>query len=116
MRATRCRSIQVETANNANVLGILLDTDPFRRGVELYVGRTGSNLCAVSAMLDHLNKRGKSPGLLFHSEDGRALSGQLFVEAVRDGLRKAGVDQEKYCGQHSFCRLQPWQQKGLRIH
>jgi hypothetical protein len=76
-------------------------TDLFRRGVELYVGRTGSNLCAVSAMLDYLNKRGMSPGPLFRFADGRALSRQLFVEAVRDGLRKAGIDQEKYCG-HSF--------------
>ena len=76
-------------------------TDPFRRGVYLYVGRTGSNLCAVAAMLDYLSVRGMSPGPLFRFEDGRVLSRQLFVEAVCDGLRKAGIDQDKYCG-HSF--------------
>ena len=76
-------------------------TDPFRRGVYLYVGRTGSNLCAVAAMLDYLSVRGMSPGPLFRFEDGRVLLRQLFVEAVRDGLHKAGIDQDKYCG-HSF--------------
>ena len=52
-------------------------------------------------MIDYLSKRGMSPGPLFHFEDGRALSRQLFVEAVRKGLRMAGMEQDKYCG-HSF--------------
>ena len=42
-----------------------------------------------------------SPGPLFKFEDGRVLSRRLFVKAVRDGLRKAGIDQDEYCG-HSF--------------
>ena len=70
-------------------------------GVSLYIGITGSNLCAVSAMLDYLNMREMSLGPLFRFADGRALLQQLFVEAVRDGLRKAGINQDKYCG-HSF--------------
>ena len=90
--------VAVDDATNPTVLrikNIKSKTDPFRRGL----GRTGSNLCAVSAMLDYLNIRGMSPGPLFRFEDGRA---QLFVEAVRDGLCKAGIDQDKYCGQFSY--------------
>ena len=42
-----------------------------------------------------------SPGPLFVFEDGRFLTRQHFVDAVREALGKAGVDQTKYCG-HSF--------------
>ena len=34
-------------------------------------------------------------------EDGRFLTCQPFVDAVREALERAGVDQTKYCG-HSF--------------
>ena len=94
-------------------------TDPFQRGVNLYniiIGRTDSNFFAVSAMLDYFNMRGMSPGPMFRFADGQALSQQLFVEKVRDDLRKAGINQDKYCG-HSFCiRAAPQQQlKVLKI-
>lgn len=42
-----------------------------------------------------------APGPLFVFADGRVLTRQRFVDLVRDGLEKAGVDQSKYCG-HSF--------------
>ena len=76
-------------------------TDPFRKGVDLFVGRTGSDLCPVAAVLDFLQVRGMSPGPLFLFEDGRPLTRQRFVVLVRDALRKARIDQSKYCG-HSF--------------
>ena len=34
-------------------------------------------------------------------EDGQFLTRQRFVDAVREALERAGVDQTKYCG-HSF--------------
>ena len=76
-------------------------TDPFRRGVNIYVGRTGADLCPVSAMLDYLNVRGMSAGPLFKFEDGRPLTRQRFVDEVRKGLKLAGINQDKYSG-HSF--------------
>ena len=48
-----------------------------------------------------LNIRGISQGLLFRFQDSRTLSCQLFVETVRNGLRKARIGQNKYCG-HNF--------------
>ena len=76
-------------------------TDPFRKGVDIFVGRTGTDLCPVGALLDYLQVRGATPGALFIFADGRLLTRQRFVDRVREALQRAGVDQSKYCG-HSF--------------
>ena len=76
-------------------------TDPFRKGVNIFVGCTGTDLCPVGALLDYLRVRGTAQGALFVFSDGRLLTRQHFVERVRDALQRAGVDQSKYCG-HSF--------------
>ena len=94
----------VDDTKNPSILQLKIKqskTDPFRSGVDLYVGRTSTKLCALTAMIDNLGKRGISHDPLFRFKDGQALSRQLFVEAVRKGLRMAGIDQDKYCG-HSF--------------
>jgi len=36
-------------------------TDPFRRGVDLFFGKSGSDLCAVLAILNYLVVRGVAP-------------------------------------------------------
>ena len=46
-------------------------------------------------MLDYLQMRGSAPGPLLIFADGRLLTQQRFVNMVRDGLEKAGVDQSK---------------------
>ena len=78
-------------------------TDPFRKGMDLFIGRTGTDLCPVAALLDYLSMRRSGPGPLFVFTDGRMLSRQRFVDRVREALVKAGVDQTKYCG-HSYRR------------
>ena len=95
------KDIVVDDSNNTSMVQIRVkqsQTDPFRRGVDLFVGQTGTALCPVAAMLDYLSVRGMSSGPLFRFEDGRPLTRQ---HAVREGLKQAGVDQRKYCG-HSF--------------
>ena len=76
-------------------------TDPFRRGVQLFVGRTGSDLCPVGALLSYLQCRGSAPGPLFVFTSGQYLSRKRFVELVRAALARTELDQQKYCG-HSF--------------
>ena len=44
---------------------------------------------------------GSSPGPLFTFRDGSYSTRANFVELVRDGLQRVGVDQQRYCG-HSF--------------
>ena len=76
-------------------------TDPFRKGVLLFIGRGAPDLCPVKALVSYLLVRGERAGPLFLFEDGRFLTRQRFVKEVREALRKAGVDCTKYCG-HSF--------------
>jgi len=76
-------------------------TDPFRKGIKLYLGKTSSDLCPVVSLLNYLVIRGNKPGPLFIFKDGRLLTRQRLVQALRGALQTAGIDQSKYCG-HSF--------------
>ncbi len=40
-------------------------TDPFREGVDVFLGRTEADLCPVTALLNYLCARGSSQGPLF---------------------------------------------------
>ena len=76
-------------------------TDPFRVGVDVYVGSTNDNLCPVTAVLAYMVARGKGPGPFFRFHDGKPLTRARFVAGVREALAKAGVDNSAYSG-HSF--------------
>ena len=78
-----------------------LKTDPFRKGITLYIGKVPSNLCPVAAMLAYILVQGQQVGPLFQFKDGRSLTRQKFVMAVRDALKRAGIRADKYAG-HSF--------------
>ncbi len=53
-------------------------TDPFRKGVDVFVGKTGNDLCPVEAMLAYLRIRGWKPGPLFCSREGKQGSWQRY--------------------------------------
>lgn len=76
-------------------------TDPFRKGVNICIGRTNNPLCPVSALLNYLVIRGNSPGLLFHFKDGTLLTKPRFTQHFRHLLSQAGIDPTSYAG-HSF--------------
>ena len=76
-------------------------TDLFRRGVSVYLGVTGNELCPVAAVLDYRVRRGAKKGPIFLFSDGKYLTRDRFVTKLRDALRAAGVDAAKYAG-HSF--------------
>ena len=67
-------------------------TDPFQRRVTIYIGRTGDGLCPVAAALDCMVRRRSGQDPLFLFEDGRYLTMERFVVAVRMALRRAGLD------------------------
>ena len=71
-------------------------TDPFWKGIDLFIGQTGTDLCLVVALLDYLQARRNSLRPPFCFADRRLLTRQLFVVLVHDALKKAGVDQSKY--------------------
>lgn len=76
-------------------------TDPFRVGVDVYVGRTDNALCPVTAVLTYMTARGQGPGPLFVFQNGTPLTRARFVVRLREALGSAGVDQSAYSG-HSF--------------
>ncbi len=76
-------------------------TDPFRQGVAVYLGRTSQDLCPVAAVLAYMVTRGTGPGIFFRFQDGRSLTRERFVSAVKVALTNAGVDSSRYNG-HSF--------------
>ena len=46
-------------------------TDPFRKGIDIFLGRTGTDLCPL---LNYLCARGSSQGPLFVFADGKLIS------------------------------------------
>ena len=80
---------------------IRIKQSAFRKGIDLFVGKTNSCLCPVFAVLNYLCTRGMEAGPLFQFRDGKVLTRQHFVTVVKAGLDKAGIDSSKYSG-HSF--------------
>ena len=76
-------------------------TDPFRQGVQLYLGKTNTDICPVSAILPYLAIRGARLGPLFVLEDGSYLTRQCFATMVSSALKLAGVNDKLYTT-HSF--------------
>ena len=76
-------------------------TDPFRIGVEIFLGRTENDLCPVTAVLAYMVKRGSGPGPFFRFTSGASLTRAKLVIEVKKALAAAGVDCSAYSG-HSF--------------
>ena len=76
-------------------------TDPFRKGVDIFLGRTGDDICPISAMLAYLAIRGEGPGPLFRFASGKPLTRDRLVTEIRSALSAAGHREQLYAG-HSF--------------
>ena len=73
-------------------------TDPFRRGIDVYIGRKENKLCPVTAVLAYLKSRGVG---IFQLQDGRPLTRARFVIEVKKALNRAGIKSTHFSG-HSF--------------
>ena len=85
--------IAVDNQENPQMLRIHLKKskcDQFGVGSDIIVGRTGSMLCPVAAMLSFIAIRGDSPGLFFIDSDKRAFTKSQFVSEMRSILNMAG--------------------------
>ena len=76
-------------------------TDPFRKGVMVYLGFTEDELCPVAAVTAYLAVRGRDPGPFFRLKGGAPLSREVLVRKVREALQSSGVQVGRYSG-HSF--------------
>ena len=96
--------VAVDNQNNPSSLRVHLKRskcDQFGRGVDVYVGRTGSCLCPVAAVLAYMVSRGPGPGPFFRLNPSTPLTKPRFVAAVREALLAVGVSPHLYAG-HSF--------------
>ena len=75
--------------------------DPFRVGCKLCLGKTGMDICPITAILPYLAMRGDSYGLLFVLANGLYLTRQRFSSLLSATLQKAGIDSKGY-NTHSF--------------
>ena len=76
-------------------------TDPFGVGCYIYLGRTNTVPCPVTAILRYLSLRSPSQGPLFIFQDGTPLTRASLVSHLRAALAQAGVYSSGYSG-HSF--------------
>ena len=65
------------------------------------LGKSGNELCPVSALLAYLARRGSSQGPLFIFSDGSPLSRQRLVSYLRESRSVLGFNCKSYSG-HSF--------------
>ena len=67
-------------------------TDPFRQGVDVYLGATGTAICPVHALWAYLEKRGPSPGPLFLFHSGTPLTRASLVDRLHLALQQSGLE------------------------
>ena len=71
-------------------------TDPFRQGVDIFLGRTESAICPVTAIIHYIGIHKPGPGPLFVLNSGAPLTRTYLVANLQ-----AALDDSKYNG-HSF--------------
>ena len=71
-------------------------TDPFRQGVQLHLGKTGTDICPVYVILPYLAIRGPKPGPLFVFADGSFLTHPRYATMISSVLQQAGIDNKQY--------------------
>ena len=76
-------------------------TDVEGRGTYIYLGRTNSSICPVSAMTNYLAVRPPVPGPFFVFENGTPPLRDRFVKEIKQALKVAELDETAYSG-HSF--------------
>ena len=96
--------VAVINAKRPSIISLLIKqskTDQDREGTRVVIGKTGDDLCPVSALLAYLSQRGNNPGPLFQWQNGTALTKPRFVGEVRSALTAANLPATDFAG-HSF--------------
>ena len=96
--------VAIDDPQNPSIMRVHLKTsktDPFRKGVDIFLGRTYNELCPISAMLAYLAVRGGAEGPLFKFQNGLLLTRDRLVAELRKVLSATDIRQSDYCG-HSF--------------
>ena len=87
--------ISIDSRENPRLLKVTLKqskTDPFRKGVNIYLGATDRPICPVLGILPYLTARGNQTGLLFILDNGKGLTRQTFSVLLDSLLSKLHLD------------------------
>ena len=90
--------ISIDSRDNPQLLKVTLKqskTDPFRVGVDLYLGATGGTICPVKALLPYLAVCGQYKALLFILKDRKYLTRQCLCTLLNDLLNELHIDTRK---------------------
>jgi hypothetical protein len=66
-------------------------TDRFRQGCLTYIGKNGSSMSLVSAIIRYLHLRGPGAGPLFTNRDGSPLTRRAVSSSIQSILQTAGI-------------------------
>ena len=97
-------SITIDNRDNPRYLKLTIKqskTDPFRKGVCIYLGATNNTMCPLRGILPYLAIRGNRPGPLFIFEGGKSLTRQRFSTELNNILQQLNLDSSLY-NTHSF--------------
>ena len=84
-------------------------TDPFGKGVNIFLGQSLNEICPVTALSNYLTRRPqRGQGPLFIHEDGSPLLKAQFVKKVKKALDNQNIDSSKYSGNSSNCSSGSW--------
>lgn len=98
------KDISVDSRKNPRLIKVTIKqskTDPFRKGVHLYLGATDLPICPISGILPYLAARGARAGPLFVTEKGKVLTRQIFSNKIDTVLEQLQID-PSYYNTHSF--------------
>ena len=96
--------VRVDKATDPDMVRVHIKaskTDPFRKGVFVYLGRTDKKLCPVAAISAYMALRGLEEGPFFLFSSGCTLSRERLVRHMRQALEEAGLSNRGFSG-HSF--------------
>eukprot|EP00731_Ephydatia_muelleri_P013916 Em0007g1226a len=96
--------VKIDAIRNPSYIEVTIKaskTDPFRKGVKVYLGVTGVTLCPVASILSYMVSRGSRTGPFFSFSDQRPLTRDRLVKEVCQAMRTSGIDDKLYSG-HSF--------------
>ena len=98
-------NITLDDKANPSVIQVTIKqskTDPFRQGVDIYLGKTGKDIiCPIQAIVPYLIIRGVQPCPLFVFADGSYLTRQRFASLITSTLQRASINDKQY-NTHSF--------------
>ena len=80
-------------------------TDVFHKGITIYLGATGNDLCPVAAILSYTVSNPRSAvmelRLFFRFSDGQPLTRETFVKELQSALQSRGINTSVYTGHSS---------------